>query len=167
MSIEFHDLDIAQRARVFFNMLLEGKCCSACLLGLHASLLLMQSCNVHGERKRTIARWRTSHPIFLCPLGDIASSFSLSFGGHHIQFFFVLWRTSHPIFLCPSFEGHRTRILCVLGDSMLFLIHSPLHVLVMLRLKFIFCSNVDAWKKTLSAGKTGPAPQKEAEKQHS
>ena len=105
--------------------------------------------------------------FFFCPLGDITSSFSLSFGGHHIQFFFVLWRTSHPIFLCPSFEGHRTRILCVLGDSMLFLIHSPLHVLVMLRLKFIFCSNVDAWKKTLSAGKTGPAPQKEAEKQHS
>ena len=101
MPIEFHDLDIAQRARVFFNMLLEGKCCSACLLGLHASLLLMQSCNVHGERKRTIALWRTSHPIFLCPLGDITSSFSLSFGGHHIQFFFVLWRTSHPIFLCP------------------------------------------------------------------
>ena len=37
---------------------------------------------MHGERKRTIALWRTSHPIFLCPLEDITSNFSLSFEGH-------------------------------------------------------------------------------------
>ena len=48
----------------------------------------------------------------------------LPFGGHHIQFFFVLWGTSHPVFLCPleditskfslSFGGHHIQFFFVL-----------------------------------------------------